>query len=1126
MLCGTKDFCFKKKCDRITMKYSRLAIRCIICIKTSEGELERMRTKSVTKNMKRVISAFTFVAVIVTTVLSYPLTVTATSKAITGDLPSLELQVVEVIGETINSDNDNCILQRIISLLEELAHPEKEEILEHLLELQLVYITDEEREELDELYKILEVIKEIERLPSHSPEVVYVELLEEEELAQVIEKIAEGEEIILGSVLQPFWFAGNNYHQGDGGTHQWLSARGFAILRNERSSAFQWFSSYANGRERVIRFSDWPDWPESGERYPILEFSLAGIPVWRQESNNRHFYHLPTGTNLLNDQIDRGENAVTRFEYWYNRAVEHYLGCDKEDCFRAFEYLGKSIHFLADLGSPPHIGDIAPADTRFRTLATSNDTITHVQMLNNRLCFLNTGLNHLRYEVVAHQLRKDFATHGGGHYHWVEENIPLRELAGEIARYSYGYYPRSQSAVFATGVCVFSLLGKPQYRDAIGNPLLASQRNIAGILYRFFYDVHEGMPPVFGEPSPNYPIIILPGIMGSNLYSSSTSFTRLNRVWAPDISNNIFDIGMVFGLGNNIRMRNTLFPRPMTNMNLSGARREYGAIQLYRSLVDYLIDVFPEREIYFFAYDFRQDNRVLATRLNEGIEQILSSSDYDKVELVAHSMGGLVIASYISQFSADSLGRVITIGTPYEGAPQVFAALLQGEVSGNFFGDLALSLLGNLGPDVSSEFPSAAQLAPTQAYFEENPFYGFSHTTGLIIRRRHYLEMSYQQYFNKLDSFFRWGQRRNFVEAEAFHQSMLSEGVNVLAAYEQAYFAIGVNQRTIRGIKFDSNSFLRNRPRISDLIYESYGDGTVPYASQMMMGQLETIDRVEERVRRFDAHHRGLVERNPGEGWYKDTIAWVVDILQGNARVTQVYDVELQNSSFIVLRIEGLVDVTIESPEGILTSVQDEPSLIAPFGRLDKIGDEGEIIMLALEEWEDYEVILHVPEDGLLDYTIRWFDEEDNLVDERIFTDIPLFQSGVVTSSTAREAVTVLEIDRYGDGSIQERWEAQENNSGNGLGERRDSRESSLPDNPVDSDEELLLLMADGQNTDGPHLGYLAPTRGHLIHGANINQEPITLGSNGSHLRWILLISPLLLGGLLFLLYKHKKKGF
>ena len=548
------------------------------------------------------------------------------------------------------------------------------------------------------------------------------------------------------------------------------------------------------------------------------------------------------------------------------------------------------------------------------------------------------------------------------------------------------------------------------------------------------YELSDLMPEMYdavNETIVNRPIIIIPGIMGSNLYSSQ-NFTARNRVYAPNFSNNLLDLRLIALLRRNVSMRNTLFPRPMENMNAPNARMEYGALDWYQFLVDYLITAFPEREIFFFSYDFRQDNRITAAYLYEGVTHLLSKSDFDKVDIVAHSMGGLIVAGYISQFTGDTLGRVVTMGTPYEGAPQVFDTVLQGNVNESLPGNgllgtlVGLTLLRRLGTDVASEFPAVAQLAPTQAYFSEAPFYQFSHTTGRLIRRRHYTEMSYEQYFNMLDSLFRWGARHNFQEAVEFHQSIQANGVSALANHEDAYFAIGINQRTISGVRFDATAFPRNRLRITDLIYEHHGDGTVPYASQTMMGLLNQIPRADERVRRFDTCHSGLVGRTVNQGESSDAVSWVVDVLRGNAESTQIQDVELQSVSHTVLRIEGFVDVTIEGPEGILTSTEDELSLIAPFARIDRIGYDGEVTMVAIENWEEHQVTMYVTNDGVLNYTIRWFDNENNLVDERSFIDIPVQENETITTNTAREEITILEVDQSGDGTVDEQWDVTE----------------------------------------------------------------------------------------------------
>jgi hypothetical protein len=56
-----------------------------------------------------------------------------------------------------------------------------------------------------------------------------------------------------------------------------------------------------------------------------------------------------------------------------------------------------------------------------------------------------------------------------------------------------------------------------------------------------------------------------------------------------------------------------------------------------------------------------------ALRLKESIDYTLYITGSDKVDVVAHSMGGLVLRRYMQIFGTQSIGKVILIGTPNEG---------------------------------------------------------------------------------------------------------------------------------------------------------------------------------------------------------------------------------------------------------------------------------------------------------------------------------------------------------------------------------------------------------------------------------------------------------------------------
>ena len=130
------------------------------------------------------------------------------------------------------------------------------------------------------------------------------------------------------------------------------------------------------------------------------------------------------------------------------------------------------------------------------------------------------------------------------------------------------------------------------------------------------------------------PVIIVPGILGS--------WKRTNGEWQLDPILHIYD-------------------------NLYEALQNAG----YKK----------DKTLFFLGYDFRQDNAVTAGELKNKIENIKSICDCAKVDIVAHSMGGLVARSYIQgdQYAND-IDQLIFLGTPHKGSPKSYLAWEGGEL--------------------------------------------------------------------------------------------------------------------------------------------------------------------------------------------------------------------------------------------------------------------------------------------------------------------------------------------------------------------------------------------------------------------------------------------------------------
>ena len=99
--------------------------------------------------------------------------------------------------------------------------------------------------------------------------------------------------------------------------------------------------------------------------------------------------------------------------------------------------------------------------------------------------------------------------------------------------------------------------------------------------------------------------------------------------------------------------------------------------------------------VFPFVYDWRQPIRASATALGEFLGEVLartrllrhykSNREHLRVDLVAHSMGALVLCEYLSHNGAGArIGKVATIGAPFLGTVEALAMILTG--SGNLAG--------------------------------------------------------------------------------------------------------------------------------------------------------------------------------------------------------------------------------------------------------------------------------------------------------------------------------------------------------------------------------------------------------------------------------------------------------
>jgi pimeloyl-ACP methyl ester carboxylesterase len=82
-----------------------------------------------------------------------------------------------------------------------------------------------------------------------------------------------------------------------------------------------------------------------------------------------------------------------------------------------------------------------------------------------------------------------------------------------------------------------------------------------------------------------------------------------------------------------------------------------------------------DKTIFTFGYDWEKSNIDTAHLISQKIESVKQTCKCSHVDLVAHSMGGLVAAQYIESADyKDDVDQAFFIATPFEGAPAIYRA--------------------------------------------------------------------------------------------------------------------------------------------------------------------------------------------------------------------------------------------------------------------------------------------------------------------------------------------------------------------------------------------------------------------------------------------------------------------
>ncbi|WP_188831521.1 esterase/lipase family protein, partial [Paenibacillus aceti] len=477
-------------------------------------------------------------------------------------------------------------------------------------------------------------------------------------------------------------------------------------------------------------------------------------------------------------------------------------------------------------------------------------------------------------------------------------------------------------------------------------------------------------------------IIFIPGIMGTELYSGS------KKIWLPP--DNLPKAIFVNQYINQLKMYES--GESVDNTIVPG---------------DPISDYYKSFETYFtkkhfkvvnVGYDWRADIKQNVAKLKRIVDtEVKNKHSSSKIFVVAHSMGGLLATEYINEGHGKNIDKLVTIGTPYLGAPQALYIFTTGHVVGRTFED---SLTGDAFREVMRNVYSAYQLLPSKNFFDYNsatyvtkksyvglPWFGRSESVALN--------------YDETKKFLKntaWSNNKMVDQSESFHNSL-----NILKSLSSvnSYYIIGdgidsVSNLTMVGV--DSGF-----PRIDKITYQK-GDGTVLRNSATVGNRLDP-----SRTYYIREDHTSLVSNS-------NVQMQVLNILNGkpNELAPKISKKKIGVAS-VSLQSEGPVELHVNDTLGNHVGINGEDfDQNIPYSNYYSDGDNR---FITLDE-DNYTVKMKGTGYGYLVYTLAWTNE--NEIEDKVvrFDAIRITPKSVLTSETNRDGQITLHIDIDGDGVI------------------------------------------------------------------------------------------------------------
>ncbi len=425
------------------------------------------------------------------------------------------------------------------------------------------------------------------------------------------------------------------------------------------------------------------------------------------------------------------------------------------------------------------------------------------------------------------------------------------------------------------------------------------------------------------------------------------------------------------------------------------------------------------RDLFTFAYDWRRDIRINNDQLDDLITYAKQRTGLPKVNIIAHSMGGLLIRHYITDATkAQNIFRAVTLGTPYLGSPEFLKWMGYGGCLTNLnTGAPCIGIPASETKDIVQNFISGYQLLPSQKYYDFYDGHDAQHprpfkdtrdidTNGITG------ELSYLQVKELLTN--TGYNTALFTPAEELHQQIDTTLPVILGG--QLTLIVGSGQATIGQIEERNVVNVGNIAINKRDIHMINGDGSVPLFSaslddstngHLLTGNAQVFyTKQNHNQLPQDSNTLGLINHiftgNPGDTYTNPAITTQPFPLNG-----------------WLVSVHSPVTLDLYDENGLLTGTSSTNIETAiPNTYYDTVDDTKYIWV---DNISNYYLKFKATSAGSFDLKIREYNN-NQIVQAILYKDIPLTQNTIVQSrlNTDNFMIPILQIDADGDGT----WES------------------------------------------------------------------------------------------------------